>query len=153
MVTIFFTGTGECKIAILPQGRKMNITYFIGCVIQPLIEMCSPDGRKIHEKKVMLHFDNGLIHNAEGVQEHLTGLGFKRLEHPLYGLDLEPCDFFLFGAMKGDFWGQRFDSLDGLFDAGESFLGGLCADVLQTIFQEWIQHLRLCTQSGGESVE
>jgi hypothetical protein len=65
--------------------------------------MCSSDGRKIHERKVMLHFDNGLIHNAEGVQEYLTGLGFKRLEHPPYSLDLAPYDFFLFGAMKGSF--------------------------------------------------
>jgi hypothetical protein len=95
----------------------MKSTYFIGCVVQPLVEMCSLDGRKIHERKVMLHCDNGPIHNTEGVQEHLTDLGFKRLEHPPYGLDLAPCGFFLFGAMKGHFWGQCFDSLDRLFDA------------------------------------
>jgi hypothetical protein len=65
--------------------------------------MCSPDGRKIHERKVMLQFDNGPIQNAEGVQDHLTGLGFKRLEYPPYSLDLEPCGFFPFTAMKGNF--------------------------------------------------
>jgi hypothetical protein len=46
----------------------MNITYFIGYVVQPLLEMCSSDGRKIHERTVMLHFDNAPKHNAEGVQ-------------------------------------------------------------------------------------
>jgi hypothetical protein len=153
MVTIFFNGTGECKIAILPQGDKVNSTDFIGCFIQPLVEMCSPDGRKIHERKVMLHFDNLLIHNADAVQQHLTGLGFKRLERPPYSLELAPCDFFLFGAMKGNFLGQRFDSLDGLSDARESVLGGLCTDVLQTVFQEWMRYLRLCFESGGEYVE
>jgi histone-lysine N-methyltransferase SETMAR len=152
IVTIFSNGTGEYKIAILPQGHKMNSTYFIRCVVQPLVGMCSPDGRKMHERKVMLHFDNGPIHNAEGVQKHLRGLGFKRLEHPPCSLDLAPCNFFLFGAMKGNFWGQRFDSLDRLFDAGESFLGGPCADILQPVFQEWIRHLRLCSESGGEYV-
>jgi hypothetical protein len=136
MATLFFNGTGECKIAILPQGHKMNSTHLIGCVLRPVVEMCSPDGRKSHERKVMLHFDNGPTHNAEGVQKYVTGLGFKRLEYPPYSLDLAPCDFFLFGAMKGNCWGQHFDSLDGLFDAGESFSGGLCADVLQTAFQE-----------------
>jgi hypothetical protein len=75
------------------------------------------------------------------------------LEHPPYSLDLAPRDFFLFGAMKGNLWRQRFDSLDGLFDAGESLLGGFCADVLQTVFQERIRHLRLCSESGGEYVE
>jgi hypothetical protein len=96
--------------------------------------MYSPDERKIHKRTVMLHFDNRSIDNAEGVQEHLTGLGFKRLEHPLYSLDLALCDFFRFAAMKGNFWEQRFDSLDGLFDAGECFLEGLRADVLDTVF-------------------
>jgi histone-lysine N-methyltransferase SETMAR len=119
----------------------------------PLVETCSPDGSTIHERKVMPHFDNGPMHNAEGVQEHLTGLGFQRSEHPPYSLDLAPCDFFLFGAMKGNIWRPRFDSLDGIFDTGESFLGGLCADVLQTVFQEWIRHSRPCSESGGEYVE
>jgi histone-lysine N-methyltransferase SETMAR len=136
MVTIFFNGTGECKIETLPQKRKINRTYFRGSGVRPLVEVSSPDGRKTHESKVMLHFDKGPMHNAEGIQEHLTGLGFKRLEHPPYSLELVPCDFFLFGAMKGNFWGQRFDSVDGLFDAGESFLGELCTDILQTVFQE-----------------
>jgi hypothetical protein len=138
MVSIVFNGTGECKIAILPQVHKINSTYFIGCVAQSLVEMCSPDGRKIHERKVMMHFDNTTIHNAERVQGHLTGFELKRLEHPPSSLDLAPCDFFLFGTMKGNFWGERFDSLDWLFDAGESFLEGRYADVLQTVFQEWI---------------
>jgi hypothetical protein len=145
MVTILFSGTSECKIAILTQEYRMNSTYFIGSVVQPLVEMCSPDGRKIHERKVMLHFDNGPIHNAEGIHEHLTGLGSRRLEHPPHRLDLAPGDFFLFGAMKGSFWGHRFECLDGLFDAGESPLGGLYADILQTGFQERIRHLLLCS--------
>jgi hypothetical protein len=54
MVTIFFNGTGECKIAILSQEHKMNSTYFIGYVVQPLVEMCSRDGSKSHERTIML---------------------------------------------------------------------------------------------------
>jgi hypothetical protein len=32
-------------------------------------------------------------------------------------------------------------------------LGRLCADVLQTVFEEWTRHLRLCSENGGEYVE
>jgi hypothetical protein len=88
-----------------------------------------------------------------GIQEHLTNFGFKRFEHPPYSPDLALYDFFSFGARKEHFSGQRLDSPDGLFDAVESFLGGLCADVLQTIFQKWTHHLRLYSESGGECVE
>jgi hypothetical protein len=84
IVTIFFKRTGECKIAILPEGYKMNNIYFIGCVVQPLVEMCSPDGRRIHERKVMLHLDNGRIHNAGRVQEHWAGFDSRDWNiHPI----------------------------------------------------------------------
>jgi hypothetical protein len=33
MAATFFNGTGECKIAIFPQGHKINSTYFIGCAV------------------------------------------------------------------------------------------------------------------------
>jgi hypothetical protein len=50
--------------------------------------------------------------------------------------------------MKESFSGPRFDSLDELFVAVESFLGGLSANMLQKIFQE----LAHCKR-GRESVE
>jgi hypothetical protein len=39
MFTVFFNGTGECKIAILPEGQKVNSAYFIESVLQPLAEI------------------------------------------------------------------------------------------------------------------
>jgi hypothetical protein len=35
----------------------------------------------------------------------------------------------------------------------ETFLGGLSADFLQTIFQEWAPWLQLCLEGGGEPIE
>jgi hypothetical protein len=43
---IFFSGTGEDKMAILPPGQQTNSTYFMECVLGPLTEVCSPEGRK-----------------------------------------------------------------------------------------------------------
>jgi hypothetical protein len=85
----------------------------------------------------MVHFDNARIRSTEEVQEHLINLGSKRMEHPLYSLDLPPCDFYLFSAMKENLSGQRFESVDELFFAVETFLRGLSADFLRTVFLEW----------------
>jgi hypothetical protein len=39
---LFFNGTGEYKIAILPEGQKVNGAYFIESVLRPLAEFCYP---------------------------------------------------------------------------------------------------------------
>jgi hypothetical protein len=105
MHAIFCNGTGGYKIAVLQAGQKMNSRYFMECVLGPLTEVCYPEGRKSDKRRVILDFDNTLIHNIEEVQRHLTNLRFTRLERPPYGCDLPPCDLFLFGAMKENFSG------------------------------------------------
>jgi histone-lysine N-methyltransferase SETMAR len=151
--TIFFHATGEFKIAIIPEGQKMNRTYFIKCVLCPLTEICYPQGRRTHERRVMLYFDNAPVHNTEAVQESLANVGFRRMEHPPYSPDLAPCDFSLFGAMKQAFAGRHFDTIDDLFMDVEAFLGGLSADSLQTVFPEWVPRLQLCREGSGNYIE
>jgi histone-lysine N-methyltransferase SETMAR len=94
MFTVFFKGTGEYRIAILPEGQKVNSAYFIESVLRPLAEICCPQGKRTRERRVMLHFDSALAHNTERVQENLASLGFRRMAHPPYSQDLVPCDFF-----------------------------------------------------------
>jgi hypothetical protein len=101
----------------------------------------------------MLRFDNAPVHSTEGVRENLASFGFRRMVHPLYSPDLEPCDFFLFGAMKYAFTGQYFAIIDDRLTSLEASPRGLSADFLQTVFPEWIRRLQLCCQTGVEYVE
>jgi histone-lysine N-methyltransferase SETMAR len=94
MFAVFLNGTGECTIAILPDGQKVNSAYFIESVLPPLAEICYPQGKETRERRVMLHFDNAPVHNTEKVQENLASFGFRRMAHPPYSQDLAPCDFF-----------------------------------------------------------
>jgi hypothetical protein len=64
MFTVFSSGTWEYKIVILPEGQKMNGTYFIECVLQPLTELYYPSGKGTHERRFMLHFDNAPVRNT-----------------------------------------------------------------------------------------
>jgi hypothetical protein len=93
-------------------------------MLGPLTRVCYPERKKSHERRVMVHFGNTPIHNTEEIQEHSTNLGLKRMEHPPYSPGLALCDFCLFGAMKENFSGQRFESVDELFFAVEAFLEG-----------------------------
>jgi histone-lysine N-methyltransferase SETMAR len=95
MFTVFFNDTGEYKIAILPEGQKVNSAYSSEFVLRPLAEICHPQGRGIREMRVILLFDNAPIHNTEGVRENLASFGFRRMAHPSYSPELAPCDFFV----------------------------------------------------------
>jgi hypothetical protein len=72
MFMVFFNDTGECKIAILPDEQKVNNAYLIESVLRPLVEICYPQGRRAHERRVMLLFDNAPVHNTEGIRENLA---------------------------------------------------------------------------------
>jgi histone-lysine N-methyltransferase SETMAR len=123
------------------------------CVLGSLTKVCDPEDRKSYERRVMIHFDNAPIHNIEEIQEHLTNLGFKRMEYPSYSPDLPPCDFYLYGAMKENFAGQCFESVDELFFAFEVFLIGLPADFFRVVFLECERRLLVYCESRGGYVE
>jgi hypothetical protein len=57
MFTVFFNGTGEYKITILPEGQKVNCAYFIEFLLRPSAEICYPQGMGRRGRSVMLHFD------------------------------------------------------------------------------------------------
>jgi hypothetical protein len=44
MFTVFFNGTGDYKIAILPEGQKVNTAYFMESGLRTVAEICYPEG-------------------------------------------------------------------------------------------------------------
>jgi hypothetical protein len=106
----------------------------------------------VHEKRIMLHFNNAPIHNTEGVQESIINFESRRMEYPPYSPDLAPCNFFLFSAMKQAFAGQYYDIVGGPCMEVEAFLGGISADFLYTVFQEWVRRLQRYCEGGGACV-
>jgi histone-lysine N-methyltransferase SETMAR len=153
MMTVFFNGSGAFSINLLPQGQKMNSNYFAENIIRPLSALCYPNGRQAHERRVSLHFDNAPIHNTKVVDDAIGSLGLKKLEHPPYSPDLAPCDFFLFGHVKGRLNGCSFATPDEIFAAVQEVINEIPPDVFARVFEEWLARLRTCRDSGGEYVE
>jgi hypothetical protein len=152
MFTVFFHGTGTYKIAILPEGQKLNSAYFTEVLLRSSAEICYPQGRGTRERRVMLHFDNAPVHNTERTGENLASFGFRRAGIRLI-VRIQHHVTSFFGAMKQAFARQRFATIDDLLRSVEVFLSRLSADFLQTVFQEWIRRLQLCCECGGEYVE
>jgi histone-lysine N-methyltransferase SETMAR len=153
MLTVFFNGSGQFMMNLLPAREKMNSKYFEKEIIQTLGASCYPNGLQAPGSQVTLHFDNAPIHNTKLVSDSLEFLGFNRLDHPPYSPDLAPCDFFLFGYVKEKLIGSAFDSPDDLFSAVEEIILGISPQVLVNVFNEWLLRLATCRDSGGEYVE
>jgi hypothetical protein len=71
MVTALFNGPREWFLNVLPRSRSVDRKYFAEEIVGGLKDVCYPEWRNSHERKITLHFDNGPIHNARRVMRQL----------------------------------------------------------------------------------
>jgi hypothetical protein len=71
---VFFNGTGQFLIDILPEDMKMSTDYFADNITNEMARMCYPQGRPARERRVMLHFDNALMHCTGTVPNRMAEL-------------------------------------------------------------------------------
>jgi hypothetical protein len=85
---VFFNGTGQFIIDILPEGMKMDTDYFADNIVDEMARLCYPQGRRPRERRVMLYFDNTPIHCIDTVRDRMATAEPERMEHPPYSPDL-----------------------------------------------------------------
>ncbi|UYV61998.1 hypothetical protein LAZ67_1007381 [Cordylochernes scorpioides] len=61
-------------------------------------------------KGILFIHDNARPHTSCKTVSTIIKLGFEVIEHPAYSPDLAPSDYFLFGLLKKELKGKRFDS-------------------------------------------
>jgi hypothetical protein len=89
MVTVFFNGTDQYSIEIMPKCAKMNGPYFWEKIVLPLFLKYFPQGRKRHRRPMTGHFDNPPIQGTDSVFETLNTHDLERMENPPYNPDLD----------------------------------------------------------------
>jgi hypothetical protein len=66
-VTRFFNGIGEYLLNSLPQNQSMDAKHFAAEIVSGLEDVCYPEGRNPHKRKMTLPFTNAPIHNTRTV--------------------------------------------------------------------------------------
>jgi transposase len=66
----------------------------------------------------------------------------KPAAHPPYSPDLAPCDFYLFGHVKGRLTGRQFESREDLFEAIRNILTAFPREKLIEVFLKWERKLQ-----------
>ena len=142
MIAVFWSRNGILSVTARHRGQAFDRNFFLNNVIGDLQQ-----SRSLRRK--IVHFDNARPHL---INDKLNELGVKRLEHPPYSPDLAPSDFFLFGYLKRQLEGILFQTEEEVLDKVKSVLHSIDKSVFRSVYDEWIQRLKICIESKGEYI-
>ncbi len=101
-----------------------------------------------------LHMDNAPAHGARDTRLHLLMTGQRVIDHPPLSPDLSPCDFWLFGRLKGPLRGRQFGSLDELQAAVVDQIGQIPAEEYwEAMLSKWPKRWAQCVHANGDYFE
>jgi hypothetical protein len=137
---------------VLPKGSKFNQQYFIGYVFLDFKAENRSCRRQIPLATFWEHMDNSMCHNGSKVTSKFDKHHIVRLPHPPDSPDLSPCDFWLFGMLKGILKDREFHSHDEIEEAISMAWNDLTFDDVQSVFHSWMNRLRWVIEGGGEYI-
>jgi hypothetical protein len=86
--------------------------------------------------------DNSMVHNGSKVVSKFDMNHIARSPHQPYSPDLSPCDFWLFGMLKGILKDREFHSHDEIEEAITMAWNDLTFDEVQSVFYNRMNRFR-----------
>jgi histone-lysine N-methyltransferase SETMAR len=105
---------------------------------------------KLGTRGTLLHIDNATPQTARKSREAIEALRLRQVPHPPYSPDISPCDFWLFGYLKGKLAGKTLHSEDDVIRVVSCILGQIPKEMFQNAMDGWIQRLERVIEFGGE---
>lgn len=121
MATFFWDWKGVIHVDFLQQGRTVTAEYYSSLLVGEVKPKIRSKRRK-SQRTVCFLQDNARPHTAMQTMDTIRKLKWDLLPHPPYSPDLAPSDYHLFGTLKADLQGRRYESN---------------ADVIKSV-QEWV---------------
>lgn len=153
MLVAFFSRVGIEYTTFVPEGETMTADYFCQYCLKPMKEKITKRRPMSGIRDVKFHFDNARIHTAKKTKSFLETEGFVVVPHPPYSPDISPCDFFLFGYLKGKLQGTYAHDRTEIMRKSEKILEEIPKEMFQQVTDEWKRRLDLCIKVNGEYVE
>ncbi|UYV60465.1 K02A2.6-like [Cordylochernes scorpioides] len=100
----------------------------------------------------MILYDNARPYTSCKTVSTIIKLGFEVLDHPAYSPDLAPSDYFLFGLLKKELKGKRFDSDEDVQKVVQDFFHTLPKSAYKEGIYKLPERWRRCIESQVKSV-
>jgi len=150
MITVFWDIQGVLFLDFLPKGKTINSARYQ--------ETLKKLARCIRRKRpnlqdVILHHDNARPHTAQATTAAIAAKGWSVLPHPAYSPDLAPSDFHLFGPLKDNLRGQKFDDDESVKVAVRAWVRQCSSDFFSDGFKNWRTRWEKCVTRDGGYIE
>ena len=149
MLTVIWGVNGMYVIDFLPLSTSYNSSYFNPNVLNVLCEKRTEIWSQSQNKFIWLHLDNSMVHNSRACSQKVDQIRFKRTPYPPYSPDIAPSDYFLFGFLKDNLKGLKFDDLDELKEKVIEILTQISRDVKKRVFDHWIERCQWIIDNEG----
>jgi hypothetical protein len=121
----------------LPTGVKINSTCYTTNILQPLHQAFFPQRRNSHEKRLLVHIDNCLVHRSATAELFMKTRDMVSMPYPPYSPDLEHRDFYLFLTVKERLDNTGITDEDHLFEALHTDPRSIPGEELERFFEPW----------------
>jgi histone-lysine N-methyltransferase SETMAR len=93
-----------------------------------------------------------MSHNGAKITSEFQKHHLARMLHPPDSPDRSPCDFWLFGMLKGILKDREFVSSEEIEVAIADVWNSLTSDDGQSVFRHWMSRLTWIIENGGEYI-
>jgi len=147
MDTVFWDAEGLILAEFLEPGQTITAARYV----QTLHKL----RRAIHDKRpgrnIILH--NARPHDARLISEAIAKMGWEVLPHHSYSPDLAPSDCHIFGFLKDQLHGQRYETMEVIQKAVRQCLRMAVTEFYRRGIFKFPERWKKCVQRSGDYVE
>jgi hypothetical protein len=152
MITLFFTARKLIVLDVMPKGWKYNQLYFIDNIVPGLKRGKMSFARPKPGSTFWAPMDTSMWHTGAKITSEFQKHHLARMPHPPYSPDISPCDFWLFGMLKGILKDRELVSSEEIEVANPDVWNSLTSDDVQSVFRHWMSRLTWVIENGGEDI-
>jgi hypothetical protein len=149
MLMIFWNRNGLHLIDAMPKREKYSPRYYVDNILTPICQRLVPAGRC----KLVIHADISLCHTSNVILDFVLQRKVRFAPHPPYSPYKAPSNFFLFGDLKRELRGSRFQTGEEFLVAIRKLAGEISPETLLDIFHDWISWCESLIASDGSHFE
>ncbi|UYV65437.1 hypothetical protein LAZ67_3004385 [Cordylochernes scorpioides] len=150
LLTIFWDVDGPICLDFLSSRQRMNSDLYCDILVNKLKPGIRNKRRRKLSKGVLFLHDDARPHTSCKTVSTIIKLGFEVLEHPAYSPDLASSDYFLFGLLKKELKGKRFDSDEDVQKVVQDFFHPLPKSAYKEGIYKLPERWRRCIESQGD---
>jgi len=147
------TVSWDAEALILAEFLEPGQTITAARYVQTLHKLRRASHDKRPGRNIIILHDNARPHTARHTSEAIAKMGWEVLPHPSYSPDLAPSDYCLFGFVKDQLCGQRYDTTEAIQKAVCQCLWMAGTEFYRRGIFKLPERWEKCVQRSGNYVE